>query len=109
MLQEGQIRFGCFQNIQCVVRMPGSTNACERDMNFEDQDMLTLIARVRMATITSREPPKTQLSSQVGSYSQITVTFFDSHNLRYASHNINVTEVDYVSEATVGGTSNKKR
>jgi len=35
----------------------------------------TLIARVRIAAITSREPPKTRLSSRVGSYSQIAVAF----------------------------------
>ena len=37
--------------------------------------MVTLIARVHIAAITSREPPKTWLSSQVGSYSQMVVAF----------------------------------
>ena len=35
----------------------------------------TLIARVRIAAITSSELPRTQLSSQVGSYSQMVVAF----------------------------------
>jgi hypothetical protein len=38
-------------------------------------DTITLIARVRIAAITSREPPKTRLSSRVGSYSHIAVAF----------------------------------
>src|SRR5271156_5545321 len=37
--------------------------------------MLTLIASVQMAAITSSEPPRTRLSSRVGSYSQIAVAF----------------------------------
>jgi hypothetical protein len=37
--------------------------------------MVTLISRVRIAAITSREPPKTWLSSRVGSYSQMAVAF----------------------------------
>lgn len=36
---------------------------------------LTLIARVLIAVITSSETPKTWLSSQVGSYSQMAVAF----------------------------------
>ena len=36
---------------------------------------ITLIASVRIAAITSREPPRTRLSSRVGSYSQIAVAF----------------------------------
>lgn len=35
----------------------------------------TLIARVRIAAITSSEPPRTRLSSRVGSYSQMVVAF----------------------------------
>ena len=38
-------------------------------------DTDTLIARVRIAAITSREPPKTRLSSRLGSYSQMAVAF----------------------------------
>jgi len=37
--------------------------------------MLTLIARVRMAAITSSEPPRTRLSCREGSYSQMAVAF----------------------------------
>jgi len=37
--------------------------------------MLTLIARVRIAAITSSEPPRTWLSSREGSYSQMAVAF----------------------------------
>jgi hypothetical protein len=36
---------------------------------------LTLIARVRIAAITSREPPRTRLPGKEGSYSQIAVAF----------------------------------
>ena len=36
---------------------------------------LTLIASVRIAAITSREPPRTRLSARVGSYSQMAVAF----------------------------------
>ena len=44
--------------------------------NSKDQEVdFTLIASVRMAAITSSEPPKTRLSSRVGSYSQIAVAF----------------------------------
>ena len=35
----------------------------------------TLIARVRIVAITSSEPPRTRLSSRVGSYSQMAVAF----------------------------------
>src|SRR5271155_4381451 len=37
--------------------------------------MLTLIARVQMAAITSSEPPRTRLSCREGSYSQMAVAF----------------------------------
>jgi len=37
--------------------------------------MLTLIARVQIAAITSSDPPRTRLSSREGSYSQIAVAF----------------------------------
>ena len=44
---------------------------------FKDNTLilLTLIARVQIAAITSGEPPRTQLSSWVGSYSQMAVAF----------------------------------
>jgi hypothetical protein len=38
-------------------------------------ETLTLIDRVQIAAITSREPPNTRFPSRVGSYSQIAVTF----------------------------------
>src|ERR1700679_1105947 len=37
--------------------------------------IFTLIARVQIAAITSREPPNMRLSFRVGSYSQIAVAF----------------------------------
>lgn len=42
-----------------------------RDKNVKH----TLIASVRMAAITSSDPPKTRLSSRDGSYSQMAVAF----------------------------------
>ena len=36
---------------------------------------VTLIASVRMAAITSRDPPKTRLPGRLGSYSQMAVAF----------------------------------
>ena len=44
-------------------------------MKFEETRRLTLIARVRIAAITLREPPRTRLLAWVGSYSQMVVAF----------------------------------
>jgi hypothetical protein len=38
-------------------------------------EILTLIARVRRAVMTSSDPPSTRLSGMVGSYSQMAVAF----------------------------------
>ena len=40
-----------------------------------NKNKITLIAIVRMAAITSSDPPKTRLSSRDGSYSQMAVAF----------------------------------
>ena len=44
-----------------------------REQDRKAKLRLTLIARVQIAAITSREPPNTRLSGRVGSYSQIAV------------------------------------
>ena len=65
-------------NIRCVVQMPeskGISLVLHVNVNFGYQEILTLIASVQIAAITSSEPPRTQLSGRVGSYSQIAVAF----------------------------------
>ncbi len=65
-------------NIWYVVQMPeskGISLVLRVYVNFGYQEVLTLIASVRIAAITSSEPPRTRLSERVGSYSQIAVEF----------------------------------
>ena len=66
----------CSESIRYVVPRPGSNwmwGILRQDK--EETNMLTLIARVRIAAITSSEPPRTRLSSREGSYSQMAVAF----------------------------------
>ena len=75
MLQEARNEAGYSRSIRCIVQTPESTAMEVRTLRTVWGLMLTLIASVQMAAITSREPPKTRLSSRVGSYSQIAVAF----------------------------------
>ena len=65
-------------NIRYAVQMPESkviSLVLRVNVNFRHRDILTLIASVQIAAITSSEPPRTRLSERVGSYSQIAVEF----------------------------------
>lgn len=65
-------------NIQYAVQMPGSKGislVLRVNVNFGYREILTLIASIQIAAITSSEPPRTRLSERVGSYSQIAVEF----------------------------------
>jgi len=69
------IRSECSGSIRYTVLRPGSNWMWGTCQDKEELNMLTLIVRVQIATIMSSVPPRTQLSSCDGLYSQIAVTF----------------------------------
>lgn len=66
---------GCSRNIQCAVRMLESYHKEVVNENIFKIYVRTLIASVRIAAMTSSDPPNTRLPSSDGSYSQIVVAF----------------------------------
>src|SRR5271168_5614119 len=64
---------GCSRNIQCVAWMLGSYHKKVINENIFKICERTLIASVRIAAMTSSDPPNTRLPSSDGSYSQIAV------------------------------------
>ena len=65
----------CSESIRYVVLRPGSNWMWGIRQDKKELNMLTLIARVWIAAITSSEPPRTRLSSREGLYSQMAVAF----------------------------------
>ena len=75
MVQKIRIESECSEIPLHAVQMPGSNHEMRNKRRLIKYLKHTLIARVRIAAITSSDPPKTRLSSCDGSYSQMAVAF----------------------------------